>query len=114
MFIFGGNLLLLHQQIGCCCKGSSKKCDKQVLKSTSTFQQFMGKLAEELELGALDPTFSRPSHSTYPYSKFWPIFHASFSKCLQDRLQAFTNQTIHELLLTRSNYRKTSTPHKFS
>ena len=29
-----------------------------------------------------------------------------FSKFLQDRLQAFTNQTIHELLLTHSDYQK--------
>lgn len=27
-----------------------------------------------------------------------------FPKCLQDYLQAFTNQTVHELLLTWSNY----------
>ena len=34
------------------------------------------------------------------------MFNKSFSKFLQDHLQAFTNQTIHELLLTHSNYQK--------
>ena len=66
----------------------------------------MGKLTEELELDALDPTFPRSSHSTYPHSNFWPIFNASFAKFLPDRLQAFTNRTIHELLLSLSNYQK--------
>ena len=65
-----------------------------------------GKTDGELELDALDPTFSRLSYSTYPYSNFWPIFNASFAKFLQDRLRAFTNRTIHELLLSRSNYQK--------
>ena len=45
-----------------------------------TPQQFMGKLAEQLELDALGSTFSRPSPSTYPYSKFLPMFNESFFK----------------------------------
>ena len=65
-----------------------------------------GKTDGELELDALDPTFSRLSYSTYPYSNFWPIFNASFAKFLQDRLRAFTNRTIHELLLSHSDYQK--------
>ena len=43
-----------------------------------TPQQFMGKLAKQLELDALGSTFSRPSPSTYPYSKFLPMFNESF------------------------------------
>ena len=61
----------------------------------------MGKLVKQLNLDALGPTFSRPSPSTYPYSNFWLTF-----KFLQDHLQVFNNQTIHELLPTRSNYQK--------
>ena len=38
----------------------------------------MGKLAKQLDLDALGPTFSRPSPYTYVYSKFWPMFNASF------------------------------------
>ena len=67
----------------------------------------MGKLPEQLELDALGPTFSRLSPATYPYPNFRPMFKMRlFSKFLQDRLQGFTNQTIHRLILTRSNYQK--------
>ena len=34
------------------------------------------------------------------------MFNASFFKFLQDGLQAFTNRTIHGLLLTHSDYQK--------
>ena len=37
---------------------------------------------------------------------FWPCLMHLFSKILQDHLQAFTNWTIHELLLTHSDYQK--------
>ena len=102
MSIFGGSLLLLHQQIR----------KQQEIWQTGpwnmlTPQQFMGKLAKQLELDALGSTFSRPSPSTYPYSKFLPMFNESFfSKFLQDHLQAFTNKTIHKLFLTHSDYQK--------
>lgn len=75
-----------------------------------TPQQFMGKLAKQLELDALGSTFYRPSPSTYPYSEFLPMFNESFfcfffsPKFLQNYSQAFTNQTIHKLFLTRSDY----------
>ena len=65
----------------------------------------MGKLVKQLELDALGPAFSRPSPSTHPFSVSPRLMHL-FSKFLQDHLQAFTNQTVHELLLTRSNYQK--------
>ena len=45
-----------------------------------TPQQFMGKLAKQLELDALGSTFSRPSPSTYPYSNFWSMFNVPFFK----------------------------------
>ena len=103
MSTFGGSLLLLHQQIR----------KQQEIWQTGpwnmlTPQQFMGKLAKQLELDALGSTFSRPSPSTYPYCKFLPMFNESFfffsPKFLQDHSQAFTNQTIHKLFLTRSDY----------
>ena len=74
----------------------------------------MGKLAKQLDLDALGPTFSRPSPSTYVYSKFWPMFNASFfffSKCLQDRLQDFTNWTIHVLFSSVAQSCLTLRPH---
>ena len=37
---------------------------------------------------------------------FGPCLMRLFSKFLQDPLQAFTNRTIHELLLTHSDYQK--------
>ena len=37
---------------------------------------------------------------------FGPCLMCLFSKFLQDPLQAFTKQTIHELLLTQSDYQK--------
>ena len=37
----------------------------------------MGKLAKQLELDALGSAFSRPFPSTYPYSKFLPMFNES-------------------------------------
>ena len=64
----------------------------------------MRKLVKQLELDA-------PGPSTYPYSNFRPILIHLFSKFLQDCLQAFTNQTIHKLLLTHSDYQKLQ-PHK--
>ena len=48
-----------------------------------------------------------------PFSNFWPKINASFFKISSDLLQAFTNWTIHELLLTL-RLSKTSTPHKSS
>ena len=47
---------------------------------------------------------------------FSPCFMHLFSKFLQDRLQAFTNQTIHELLLTTQvikNFNPTQIPMTF-
>ena len=41
-----------------------------------------------------------------PFSNFWPKINVFFSKFLRDCLQAFTNWTIHELLLTHSDYQK--------
>lgn len=37
---------------------------------------------------------------------YGPCLMHLLSKLLQNRLQAFTNQTIHELFLTFSNYQK--------
>ena len=87
------------------CKGSSKKSDKQGLENTSAPREFMGKLVKQLELGALGPTFSRLSSSAYPYSNFQPMFNAPFFKISSGPLTS-SNRTIHELLLTRSNYQK--------
>ena len=63
----------------------------------------MGNLVKQLELDTLGPTFSRLSPSTYPYSNFQSMFNVSFFKFSS---RSLTNQIIHKLLLTRSNYQK--------
>ena len=66
----------------------------------------MGKLIKQLELDALGSTFSRPSPSTYPPSNFQFMFNASFFKISSVPLTSLHQPTIHELLLTHSNYQK--------
>ena len=64
----------------------------------------MGKLVKQLELDALGLTSSPPSPSVTLILIFGPCLACLFSKFLQDRLQAFTNRTIHKL--TNSDYQK--------
>jgi len=66
----------------------------------------MGKLVKQLELDALGSSFLGPLLLLTLILTFSPCLMHLFSKFLQDHLQAFTNQTVHELLLTRSNYQK--------
>ena len=68
----------------------------------------MGKLVKQLEPDALAPAFLGPLLLTLILT-FGPcLIHLFFffPKLIKDRLQAFTNRTIHELFLTHSDYQK--------
>lgn len=91
MSTFGGSLLLLHQQIR----------KQQEIWQTGpwnmlTPQQFMGKLAKQLELDALGSTFSRPSPSTYPYSEFLPMFNESFFCFFSPKISSELLTSLHQ------------------
>ena len=105
MPVFGGSLLFLYQSIRYC-KGSSKKSDKQGLENMPTSQLFVGKLVRQLKLDTLGPPFLGHLLLLTLILAFSPCLMHLLSKFLQNCSQAFTNQTIHKLLLTRSNYQK--------
>ena len=65
----------------------------------------MGKLAKQLGLDAMGPTFTGPPSHIKPYSDFQPLSKASFFK-FSPGLPMSLHQTVHELLLTCSNYQK--------
>ena len=111
MSIFGGNLLLLHQQIR---RWNQQEIWQtgQNLKNTPTPQEFMGKLAEQLELDALGPTLSRPSPSTYPYSNFQPTFNVSFFKISSGLLTRLHQPNYPQATSNSLKLSKSSTPHR--
>ena len=71
----------------------------------------MGKLVKQLELDTLGPTFSRPSPSTYLYSKFWPMFNTSIFK-ISGSLTSLHQPNYPRATSNSLRLSKTLTPHK--